>query len=105
MMDRLGEWAKFSMQVAKHILKYVIPQYASDDAGMDQAGAFTAAQCVARGPKEALRDMLKIAHYACIAYFKLRAELRAPDVYAVSEPVNYGDGASGAAETASVVSG
>ena len=97
-MDRLGEWTKFSFQVAKHVVTYTIPQYASDNEEADQAGAWSAAQCVEsirryvnrfgkgqRGNKEALRDMLKIAHYACIAYFKLRAELNEPDLHSRSE--------------------
>lgn len=103
MMDRLGEWMKFSFQVSKHILKYCIPQYADDNEEMDEAGCWTSAQCIesirryvkrfgknARGPKEALRDMLKIAHYACIAYFKLREELKEPDVYLELVSMEYG---------------
>ena len=97
-LDRLGDWERFHRQVMRHIVSYTIPQYEDEDAQNDQAGAWSAAQCVEsirryvnrfgkgqRGNKEALRDMLKIAHYACIAYFKLRAELNEPDLHSRSE--------------------
>lgn len=94
MRDRLGEWKEFSGQMARHIELYTIPQYQDDDAGRDQVGSWTATECInsiqryvnrfgknARGNREALRDMLKVAHYAQFAYDKLREELGEPNVY------------------------
>lgn len=94
MLDRLKEWGLFNEQMEKHIIEYTIPQYQSVDAQRDQVGTWSAEDCnnaiqrytnrfgrSARGNKEALRDMLKIAHYAQFAYDKLRFELAEPDVY------------------------
>jgi hypothetical protein len=93
-LDRLGDWDRFSLQVLKHIKGYTIPQYQSQDAEQDQVNIWTAADCVtairkytsrfgknSRGSKEALRDLLKIAHYAQFAYDKLKQELNEKDVY------------------------
>lgn len=93
-MDRLGEWQEFNAEVLKHIVQYAIPQYQNEDETHDQVGALTLGDCItsiqryinrfgrnARGNKEALRDLLKIAHYACIAYFKLRRQLCEPGPY------------------------
>ncbi len=94
MLDRIGDWNKFSDQVENHVEQYTIPQYQSEDAKSDQVGAWTAEECVTsmqrymnrfgknlRGPKEALRDMLKVAHYAQLAYDKLKKEWGEADVY------------------------
>ncbi len=100
MLDRVGDWRRFSEQMERHITEYTVPQYQHEDAETDQVGAWDSATCVenmrryinrfgknARGGKEALRDMLKLAHYAQFAYEKLKAELGEPDVY---EPVGLG---------------
>ena len=97
-LDRLGDWERFHRQVKRHIVSYTIPQYENEDAQQDQVGAWTAGDCIRaiqryvtrsgkgqRGPKEELRDLLKIAHYAQLAYEKLKDELGGqPDVYTVS---------------------
>ncbi|MDR1659318.1 MAG: hypothetical protein LBR94_03120 [Desulfovibrio sp.] len=75
------EWAAFTVRVLKHIEEYTIPQYG--DAPGDQASKFTEHDIAvniqryvnrlesnARGPEEAQRDLLKIAHYCAILYFK-----------------------------------
>ena len=92
--DRINDWKMFSEQMERHIMEYTIPQYQNEDAKTDQVGAWDSATCVEnirryvnragknlRGSKEALRDMLKVAHYAQFAYEKLKAELDEPDVY------------------------
>ncbi len=94
MLDRPGDWKRFSEQIVKHIDLYTIPQYQDENAEKDQVGAWTSKECIdsmqryinrfgknARGSKEALRDMLKLAHYAQLAYDKLKAELGEGDVY------------------------
>ena len=94
MLDRLGDWRRFSKLMEAHITQYTIPQYQSEDEQRDQVGAWTSKECVdsmtryinrygknLRGPREALRDMLKLAHYAQLAYDKLKVELDQPDVY------------------------
>jgi hypothetical protein len=103
-LDRLGDWTTFSKKVLKHIITYTIPQYQNEDNERDQVGAWTADDCMIaikryvnrygknfRGNQEALRDLIKIAHYAQFTYDKLREELGEPDVYKVSEPMNYGE--------------
>ena len=92
-IDRIAQIERFTSQLRKHIIEYTIPQY-SNTAGDDQATNFTVEDCVqqlmtyinrrnarVRGPKEALRDWLKVAHYACFIYDKLKLELNEPDVY------------------------
>ena len=92
-MDRIDgslraiNWTKFSSRVFNHIEEYTVPQYG--DAPFDQLEGWTPEQCLesiqryvnrnikgtnARGPQEALRDMIKIAHYASVAYEKLEAK-------------------------------
>ena len=93
-MDRLGDWKKFSSQMETHIREYAIPQYQSENRNEDQVNASTLEECVTaikkyisrfgkniRGNEEALRDMLKIAHYAQFAYDKLKIELNEEDIY------------------------
>ena len=80
--NRFMEWKFFSSIVGQHIEDYTVPQYG--DAPHDEVENWTPDMCVAamqkytrrfeaskRGPEETLRDMLKIAHFACITYFKL----------------------------------
>lgn len=83
--DRGSQWLEFSYNVFCHIEDYTVPQYG--DAPDDQVEAWTAEDCIkairkyaarfgtnARGPAESKRDMLKIAHYACIAHGKIKEE-------------------------------
>ena len=87
-MDRLKDWDEFSKLMERHIERYTIPQYQSNDGETDQVGAFTSEECIlnikryvnrygknVRGNLEAMRDMFKIAHYAQFAYNKLKEEL------------------------------
>jgi hypothetical protein len=75
------EWNNFSRIVARHIEGYTVPQYG--DAPDDQASKFSEQDIIAnirryvnrmesnaRGPEEAQRDLLKIAHYCAMLYFK-----------------------------------
>ncbi len=80
--NRALEWNRFAALVARHIDEYTIPQYG--DAPGDQLSSFSAEDIVtqierylnrvgrnARGPEEGLKDMLKVAHYACALHAKL----------------------------------
>lgn len=82
MHNRCLEWQYFSKIVHRHIADYTIPQYG--DSPHDEVEQWTPEMCVLaiqkytrrfesskRGPDETVRDMLKIAHFACLAYFKL----------------------------------
>jgi len=93
-MDRLGEWEEFADKVKKHIWQYTIPQYYNEDSDTDQVGAWDSLDCInaikryvnrfgrnQRGNTEALRDLLKIAHYAQFAYDRLKKETQSEDVY------------------------
>jgi len=86
MSKRGDQWTQFAYdEVYKHIEDYTVPQYG--DMPHDQVSEFTVEDFKtnlkryvnrigvgARGKKEALRDCLKIAHYACLLYFKLKEE-------------------------------
>lgn len=87
-MNRVKEWREFSGDVIHHIIDYAIPQYG--DMPLDDLSKWSSKDVVvqltkyisrsgsnARGNEEAIRDMLKIAHYAGVAYFKLKEELNA----------------------------
>ena len=82
--NRGKEWAEFSAIVAQHIEGYTVPQYG--DAPHDQASGFSEQDIAAnirryvnrmetnaRGPVEAQRDLLKIAHYCALLHFKRAA--------------------------------
>lgn len=82
MFNRVLEWQWFAATVRKHILDYTIPQYG--DSPTDEVEGWTPDMCIKaiakytrrfesgqRGSDETLRDMLKIAHFACLAYIKL----------------------------------
>lgn len=82
---RAQEWMYFARKVADHIECYTVPQYG--DFPTDQLTKFNLADIKsqlirytnrigsnARGAEEAERDMLKVAHYACVAYLKMRNE-------------------------------
>jgi hypothetical protein len=79
------QWFEFAGQVFDHIEDYTTRQYG--DMPHDQASGFTIRDVAqnmrrylnrvesnARGPAEALRDCLKLAHYACMLYEKLANE-------------------------------
>lgn len=76
------QWLHFASKVLSHIEKYTVPQYG--DLPDDQASEFTIKEMQmnikrylnrmtsnARGSEEARRDMLKVAHYACLTLAKL----------------------------------
>ena len=81
MSKRGEEWQKFSTLVLDHIENYTVPQYG--DKGADQATGFSPEDCIreidkyknrhftgVRGKEETLRDLFKVAHYACICHAK-----------------------------------
>lgn len=82
---RVLEWVLFADQVVDHIEDYTVPQYG--DKGSDPLTEMTPEQCMQdikkwaarfgtgqRGKAEAQRDMLKIAHIACVIWHKTREE-------------------------------
>lgn len=85
--NRGKEWVAFAALVLEHIDEYTVPQYG--DAPHDQASGFTEQDIAAnlrrymnrletnaRGPVEAQRDLLKIAHYCALLYFKRAGQCR-----------------------------
>jgi hypothetical protein len=85
MSNRRSEWNAFAYQVGNHIDEYTVPQYG--DMPEDQLTEYSVTDCItqikkycnriatnARGREETKRDMLKVAHYACVAYSKLQEE-------------------------------
>lgn len=83
--ERWLHWMNFSAFMEGHIEDYTVPQYG--DYPDDQLTSWTPEQCIenikrycnrftsnARGEEERLRDLLKIAHYAQVAWTKLRGE-------------------------------
>jgi hypothetical protein len=84
--NRCIEWRAFSFLVEQHIINYTIHQYG--DGPNDQVAEWTPEQCKdsmqrylnrfgkgARGNKESLRDMMKMAHFACLAYNKMKERM------------------------------
>lgn len=87
-MSKKGdEWKRFAEIVLGHIESYSIIQY--DDYGSpdELLGKMTADDCMehinqyvkrygknVRGPVEAARDLLKISHFAGVAYLRMMAE-------------------------------
>ena len=80
---REHRWVIFATVVGAHLREYTVPQYG--DAPDDQLFTWSADQCIkqigkymarmdsnARGEQEKLTDLLKIAHYASVAWMKLR---------------------------------
>lgn len=75
------EWKGFSDKVAAHIEEYTVPQYG--DIGEDRMTDDSAEDCIREIKKYILRfgrnvrpgqemtDLIKMAHYACIAHSKL----------------------------------
>ena len=80
--ERGKEWQTFADAVLNHIETYTVPQYG--DAPDDNVSQWTAAECLAQVGRYASRagrnqregqdllDLLKIAHYAALAWSKLR---------------------------------
>ena len=81
MSNRAERFEAFCDIVMSHIDNYTVPQYG--DAPDDQLSDFTVEDCLreikkylnrastnARGDKESLRDLLKMAHYCSEAFFK-----------------------------------
>lgn len=84
-MGREQDWETFSKLVEDHVADYTIHQYG--DYPDDGLTHWTPQECInmvakyvvrfgknARGEKEQLRDMLKIAHFAQVAYVKMKGE-------------------------------
>jgi len=82
METRRGEWSWFSSIVDDHIEHYTVKQYG--EKGQDRCTELSPAEIIndikkycarfgnnARGSEEQKRDMLKLAHYACIIWHKL----------------------------------
>lgn len=84
-MSKKGEeFAKFSVEVLKHIESYSIKQYGDyPDEFLENTSVKDMIHNTqrylhrtgtnARGAEESLRDMLKVAHYACLIYNRLKA--------------------------------
>lgn len=81
MSNRGKEWSAFSSHVAEHVDGYTVPQYgdAPDDAvsqfsehdiAMNLQRYVNRIETSQRGPEEAQRDLLKIAHFCAILYYK-----------------------------------
>ncbi len=79
---RVRDFDMFSSIVIEHINNYTIPQYG--DSPGDEVERWTAEQCIIaiqkytkrylssrRGRLETLRDMVKIAHFAQLAFDKM----------------------------------
>lgn len=77
------EFDMFAGITLQHIKNYTVPQYG--DAPSDQVEEWTPAQCMdsvkryanridtnSRGRLESIRDMVKVAHFACLAFTKLK---------------------------------
>lgn len=78
------EFAKFSVEVLKHIESYSLKQYGDyPDTFLEETSIKDMIHNTqrylhrtgtnARGAEESLRDMLKVAHYACLIYNRLKA--------------------------------
>lgn len=80
--NRAKEWQAFSEGVLEHVNVYTVPQYGDapndqmttasvDDIKHNLTRYINRIGSNARGTEESLRDMIKIAHYACILHGKL----------------------------------
>lgn len=80
--NRESEFEQFAGITLLHVKNYTVSQYG--DAPYDPVEKWTPAQCMdsvkryanridtnSRGHLESLRDMAKIAHFACMAFNKL----------------------------------
>lgn len=83
MSIREWDWTGFATYVTQHIRNYTVPQYG--DVPNDQIESWSAEECVraigkrvarfgsnARGRIETLRDLVKIAHEAQLAFDKMK---------------------------------
>ena len=81
---RGAEWLDFSVDVILHVEEYTVPQYGDDPD--DEVAEWSAVDCVrairkytgrfgtnARPGEEKL-DLMKMAHFACLAAHKLEKE-------------------------------
>jgi len=86
MKSKKKQWMEFSKRVGQHIENYVIPQYGDypdemlenfdiQDYKSQLIRYHARIGTNARGPKESMRDCLKIAHYAGYLYDRLSEEL------------------------------
>lgn len=83
MSNKAKEFEKFSLEVINHIDSYAVPQYGDypndliketsiQDIVHDMKRYLYRMETNARGSKEVERDFLKLAHYSCIAYYKVK---------------------------------
>lgn len=83
--NRAEHFMAFAIEVERHIEGYTVPQYGDypddqmteatlEDIKHDMMRYVNRLGRNARGPEEAQRDMLKLAHYAQIARDKMREE-------------------------------
>ncbi len=83
--NRGEEWVTFAGRVLEHVEQYTVPQYGDypddqmthssiEDIRHDMTRYANRMTSNARGQEEALRDMMKMAHYACIAYSKIKGD-------------------------------
>lgn len=81
MSNRGKEWNEFSALVAAHVDEYTVPQYgdaphdavsqfSEHDIAMNLRRYVNRLETSQRGQADAQRDLLKIAHYCGILYFK-----------------------------------
>lgn len=97
MSKRLNEWNDFHLQMRRHLLQYAEKQY-GNPGGNEQLDNYNSEDCAKaiekylirrnvalRGEIELARDCLKMAHYACVRYYKLCNELRLENVYGPGE--------------------
>lgn len=95
--ERGKEWVEFSEKALNHIESYTVPRYG--DADEDNARDYTAHYCVDQAKKYATRfgdqsrgderanDLIKIAHYACLAFNKLDEVVKVKSGYwAIKDP-------------------
>ena len=84
-MSKRGEqWKEFSLKVLKHIEEYTVPQYGDRD--NDSVSLWDSKETLTNisryvkrfgqnsRPYQDLLDMVKMAHYACLAHDKMERE-------------------------------
>lgn len=79
-----NDWQDFATKVANHIENYTVPQYG--DKGNEEADSYTVEDCLMQINRYKVRngknsrpgqdklDLIKIAHYAQMAYTKLEEQ-------------------------------
>ena len=80
MITRESEWKEFSDLVLKHIREYTVPQYGdkgqdfltvkSSEYCMDNIDKYIRRHGKNQRPDQDTLDLIKIAHYACVVFFK-----------------------------------